>query len=96
MFIFNLPRPIGESWFLLRDVEIHSKVFKTVPKEMMNEEDINIYKAVFCADNYACLTAGLNYYRSDVINGFFKEQKRRGIKQPGFIGIPTLVIWVRL
>ncbi|RIA86127.1 Alpha/Beta hydrolase protein [Glomus cerebriforme] len=93
VFIFNLPNPIGESWFLLRDVEIYDKLSRSIPKEMMNEEDINFYKAIFCADNYASLIGGINYYRSNAMNGFFKEQERRGIKQPGFIGIPTLVIW---
>ncbi|CAB4495496.1 alpha/beta-hydrolase [Rhizophagus irregularis] len=92
-YIFGLSRPIGETWLLLRDLEIYDEIFRTIPKETMSEEDINIYKAISCADNHASLTGGLNYYRGDAINGFFKEQERRGIKQPGFIGIPTLVIW---
>ncbi|CAI2180325.1 8736_t:CDS:2 [Funneliformis geosporum] len=91
--IFMMPSPIGETWFSIKDFEIYEKILKTLPSETMTEEDINLHKAVFCANDLACLTGGLNYYRSNAARGFFEDQKRRGIKQPGFIGIPTLVIW---
>ncbi|CAI2180489.1 8934_t:CDS:2 [Funneliformis geosporum] len=92
--IFMMPSPIGETWFSIKDFEIYEKILKTLPSETMTEEDINLHKAVFCANDLACLTGGLNYYRSNAARGFFEDQKRRGIKQPGFIGIPTLVIWL--
>lgn len=93
-FIFSLPFQIGETWLLLRDVEIFDYLFKSFPEENMSEEDINIYKANSSSDNHACLTGGMNYYRSNALSGFFEDQEKRGIQQPGFIGIPTLVIWV--
>ncbi|CAG8440411.1 8105_t:CDS:2 [Funneliformis mosseae] len=96
VFIFMMPSPIAETWFSLKDFEMHERILKSIPNEAITEEEINIYKAAFCANNNACLTGGLNYYRSQAARGFFEDQKRRGIKQPGFIGIPTLVIWVRL
>ncbi|CAG8565765.1 36287_t:CDS:2 [Gigaspora margarita] len=93
LFIFRLPFSIGEKWLMSRDLGIIDHCVGSIPAEHITPDDVEIYKATYSSDNYASVTCSLNYYRSEAMTGMYDGQRARGIKQVGFIGIPTLVIW---
>ncbi|CAJ0751012.1 5509_t:CDS:2 [Entrophospora sp. SA101] len=90
IFRFKIPY-LPERLFVLKDVSAYDEFFKSMNN--VSAEDIEMFKAAACMENYASIKGGMNYYRSNAMLGFYNEQEKRGIKQVGFIGIPTLVIW---
>ncbi|CAG8467541.1 14670_t:CDS:2 [Dentiscutata heterogama] len=89
VFVFRLPLSIGEKWIMTRDLGIFDFCFGKI----CTPDDIEVYKATYSSDNYASIRCSLNYYRCESILSLYDGQRARGIKQVGFIGIPTLVIW---
>ncbi|CAG8762552.1 6611_t:CDS:2, partial [Acaulospora morrowiae] len=92
MSVFQLDF-FAEKWITCRDLGYIDSVIGKIPGGNVTTEDVEKYKATFSAENYASITGGINYHRSNAFMGLYNEQKNRGIKQVGFVGIPTLVIW---
>ncbi|KAG9307711.1 hypothetical protein G9A89_023276 [Geosiphon pyriformis] len=91
--LIQLPSPIAESLFCIKDLGFLDMAFRNMPEEFLTKEDIELFKAAFMVDGGAAITGALNYYRSGAGTGYYQDQKIRGLKQVGYIGIPTLVIW---
>ncbi|CAG8484529.1 16138_t:CDS:2 [Acaulospora colombiana] len=90
--VFQL-RYVAEKWMTCGDLRFLDFTIGKIPGGNVTTEDLEKYKATFSADNFSSVTGGLNYYRGNAIMGLYNEQKDRGVKQIGFVGIPTLVIW---
>ena len=92
MFFFQLPR-VPEGWARANDFARLERMYKetTARKGVFTDADIEVYKEALRQPG--ALTAGINYYRANVLRSLFRGGVETSKESDGRIRVPTLFIY---